>query len=483
MCPQNKTNNHSGTGPLALSFVSTFENYMPEALRPRVIPLFEKLDKALNGDDAEARSLRMALMVFLIRVFNAAIAFISQVLLARWMGSFDYGIFVAVWAALISMSNIAALGMPTASVRFIAKYREEADHERLWGFFYTGIGLPFCLSILVMIAGIIGIVNFPDLINPYYLMPIYIAILCLPVGVVVDVAETAGRPFNWVSVSFLPSYVFRPILILLAISVCVLFGIEANATVAMWCGFIAINIVGITQIAALFRKMRNTVPDAKPKFEVPYWLKMSLPIFLLEGFFNLQSSADVLLVSILTNPESAGIYYAAAKILALVHFAGFAVRTAVAHNFSAYHTAGNMAGLGIHLRHAIKMSFIPTFAFALFLVIFGKYLLMLFGDEFISGSNVIWILAIGIIIRSMVGPAEAILVMTGHQKTCALVYATSLTTNICLNLILIPQFGIQGAAVATACATICESAALYYFVRKRLNLDSFIIKTFSPKSD
>ena len=147
-------------------------------------------------------------------------------------------------------------------------------------------------------------------------MPIYIAILCLPVGVVVDVAETAGRPFNWVSVSFLPSYVFRPILILLAISVCVMFGIEANATIAMWCGFFALNVVGILHIAALFKKMRGAVPETKPKYEVSYWIKMALPIFLLEGFFNLQSSADVLLVSFLTNPESAGIYFAAAKILA-----------------------------------------------------------------------------------------------------------------------------------------------------------------------
>ena len=136
------------------------------AVRPRVMPYLEKLDLALNGNNAEARSLRMALMIFLIRVFNAGIAFVSQVLLARWMGGFDYGIFVAVWAALISMSNIAALGMPTASVRFIAKYREEKDHARLWGFFYAGIGLPFCLSVLVMLVAIATIVNFPGWLIP-----------------------------------------------------------------------------------------------------------------------------------------------------------------------------------------------------------------------------------------------------------------------------------------------------------------------------
>ncbi len=468
---------------MTINLASALGNRTPAALRPQVLPYLEKLDLAFNGDSAEARSLRMALMIFVIRVFNAAIAFVSQVLLARWMGGFDYGIFVAVWAALISMSNIAALGMPTASVRFIAKYREENDHARLWGFFYTGIGLPFCLSIVVMLGAIIAIVNFPGMVNPYYLMPIYIAIMCLPIGVVIDIAETAGRPFNWVSVSFLPSYVFRPVLILLAISVCVLLGIEANATVAMWCGFFALNVVGILHIAALFKKMRGAVPGATPKYEISHWVKMALPIFLLEGFFNLQSSADVLLVSFLTNPESTGVYFAAVKILALVHFAGFAVRTAVAHNFSAYHTAGDMAGLGNHLRHAIKMSFIPTFAFALLMVFFGKYMLLLFGDDFVGGANVIWILAIGIIIRSMVGPAEAILVMTGHQTTCAIIYASSLTTNICLNLILIPQYGIQGAAIATACATIFESAALYYFVRLKLNLDSFIVKTFTSGKD
>ena len=52
--------------------------------------------------------------------------------------------------------------------------------------------------------------------------------------------------------------------------------------------------------------------------------------------------------------------------------------------------------------------------------------------------------------RAAVGPAESVLTMSGNQNVCAGVYALTLALNIALSVVLIPMYGLWGAAIATA---------------------------------
>jgi O-antigen/teichoic acid export membrane protein len=60
--------------------------------------------------------------------------------------------------------------------------------------------------------------------------------------------------------------------------------------------------------------------------------------------------------------------------------------------------------------------------------------------------------------RSAMGPAEYLLNMLGEQKICATVLFGAALANIALNFILVPRFGLVGAASATAMSL--TSAAL-----------------------
>ncbi|MFQ5626838.1 MAG: oligosaccharide flippase family protein, partial [Methyloligellaceae bacterium] len=94
--------------------------------RPAIMPA--ALDRLLGmlpgaaGDNAATQ--RAALFAFAIRVVSAGIAFFSQVLLARWMGSFEYGIFVFVWVWVLILGGFAPLGLSTSCMRFVPEYRE-----------------------------------------------------------------------------------------------------------------------------------------------------------------------------------------------------------------------------------------------------------------------------------------------------------------------------------------------------------------------
>jgi O-antigen/teichoic acid export membrane protein len=85
-----------------------------------------------------------------------------------------------------------------------------------------------------------------------------------------------------------------------------------------------------------------------------------------------------------------------------------------------------------------------------------------------------FILAAGLLARAAIGPIERLLNMLGEQRICALVYALAFGVNIGLCVVLIPHFGMAGAAIATACALMIESILLFWVTRNRLGFHVFI---------
>ena len=106
----------------------------------------------------------------------------------------------------------------------------------------------------------------------------------------------------------------------------------------------------------------------------------------------------------------------------------------------------------------------------------------LFGADFTSGYVVMFILAIGMLARAAVGPAERLLNMLGERKQCATVYAIAFAINLGLCTLLIPHIGIEGAGLATSSALVVESILLYLIAKRRLGYHVFIMGDSSASS-
>jgi O-antigen/teichoic acid export membrane protein len=108
------------------------------------------------------------------------------------------------------------------------------------------------------------------------------------------------------------------------------------------------------------------------------------------------------------------------------------------------------------------------------LLVFGKPLLRMFGHHFVSGYYLMFIIAVGLLARASVGPAERLLNMLGERSSCALIYAGAFAINLVLCFALIPRMGIAGAAAAGAIALVCESLSLFVVAKMRLGLHCFV---------
>lgn len=469
---------------MLISIIERVEGWVPQGIRRRYAslldPLFAQAVAIADARDDRTLTQRTALFAFSIRMVSALIAYFSQILLARWMGTYEYGIFVVVWVGVVILGGIASLGFPSAVVRLIPEYRSKRDNARLRGVLLVSRLWSVSMATAIAIIGIAGVYLFQDALKSYYIFPFYLGAICLPMLALAEVQDGVARAFDWPSIALSPTFLMRPVLVLLFMAGAVVIGFDINATTALSATIVATWAASTWQLMLLGKKLKNAVPTGPVKIQSMTWIAIALPIFMVEGFFNLLTNVDILLVGHFMSPEQTGVYFATVKTLALVHFVYFAVKAGAAHRFSQYNTSGDRSRYESFIHDTLRWTFWPSLAMCAMLLLTGKYLLMLFGPEFTAGYPLLFILVIGLVARAAVGPAESVLTMSGEQKICAAVYALTLAINIALNLTLIPVYGLMGAAIATTIALIFEATALYATVLRRLGIHMFIIPRKQP---
>ena len=118
-------------------------------------------DMAVGTSDA-AIDRRSSLVAFIIRVLSALIAFGSQVFLARWMGVYEYGVFVWVWVAVVLMGSVICLGFPSTVVKFLPQYRQSGDLDAARGVPFTNKVFSLSVATIVAASGIAALFILKD---------------------------------------------------------------------------------------------------------------------------------------------------------------------------------------------------------------------------------------------------------------------------------------------------------------------------------
>ncbi|OWV86473.1 multi antimicrobial extrusion protein MatE [Rhizobium sp. R635] len=456
-----------------MAVIETAEKMLPAGLRPiggRTLRMFAAV---LTERGEKAAAQRMALTAFSIRILSAALAFISQIVLARLMGEYEYGIFVFVWVLVVVFGDLSCLGFHTAIIRFLPQYKAAGAFDEIRGL--TGTARIFALlsGTMVLAAGMLGLHFFGDMIEIYYLVPIFLGLLAMPMIALGDILEGTSRANHWPVMALGPVYIIRPILIIAFMLVAIATGAEHTAVTAMQAALAATFVTALGQYGATLYRLRRHYDAGPRKVDFLTWFSVAFPIFLIEGVSFLLTNSDVVVVGIFLEPHDVAIYFAAAKTMALVHFINFSVKAASGPRFSSIIAEGDHAQLAVAATDAARWTFWPALGVGLVVLAAGHLLLSLFGGAFTSGYLVMAILLAGILAKSLVGPAETLLMMAGKQNLCVALYAGALAANVGLNLALIPHYGIEGTAIATASAMAVEAILLHVAVRRALGIILF----------
>jgi O-antigen/teichoic acid export membrane protein len=432
------------------------------------------------GEGVRGEARNNAIIAFSVRVASAGLLYLMQIALARWMDDFEYGIFVLTWTWILVLGGLSHLGLGLAMIRLLPEYRETGQLELARGLSRGGRVLAVLVSSAVAALGLCGLLWLGARVESHFVWPAYLALVCLPMVALSEVQDGIGRSHGWMWVALLPNYVLRPFLILLAMIVAHGIGLPMVAATAVGAAIAATWIAAILQLVLLSRRVPSVIATGARRYDLRGWLGTSLPLLTVAAAELAMQNSDVLALSHFASPADVAIYFAAAKSMSLALFVQYAVGSAVANGLSALKARGDREGLAAHVRDAVRWTFWPSLAIASSILILGRPLLSLFGPNFVAGFPVMAILAVGILCKASMGPAEFMLNMMGQHKRCAGAVITAAACNIALQLVLVPRYGAHGAATATASAMFVSAMLQWTIARRRLGIDISIWANSRP---
>src|SRR5262245_16075313 len=235
--------------------------------------------------DGSDRSLaqKVAGGAFLIRVLSAAVIYLSQILLARWMGSFEFGIYVYVWTLMLMIGDLADMGLAPAAQRFIPEYTRRKAHDLLRGYLSRTRWLAVGSAAAIAVAGVVLIRCVKPYMADYLVVPLSLALVALPFYAIMQIQDSIARSYNWIHIALLPPYVIRHVVMLAVVGAAWLFSFPANAETAMFAVGVALALTAIGQTLILNRRLAKVVEPGPRTYDTGTWLAVSLPLLLVEG--------------------------------------------------------------------------------------------------------------------------------------------------------------------------------------------------------
>lgn len=393
--------------------------------------------------------LRGALTGISVRIAAAFVGLGLQILLARFMALGDYGVYVILWTWVSVVGQVGVLGFYDSAARFIPRYGRRDKPAHLAGYLATGFHAVLLGSGLLAAAALAFLFLLPDLVDPAFLLPIGVLALGFPVLSLETYLTGIARGFGWYALSTIPGFILRPVLIMLGVGIAELAGLTLNAVTVLSLVVLASVLVLVVQALLLRARLpKSPSPPTKAPGRRRFWLLASvlmMPAMTAEELFVW---IDVLILGFLVPPDQASLYFAAQRSLSLAAFVQYGFMLVAARGFSLSLASADRAGLQARITRSTNATFWLTIPSVALTLVAGYPLLHLFGEAFVSAYPCLVLLGLAYVIRAATGQAAELLVVQGRYRLSLAIVSISVAACLGLMLLLVPLYGITGAASA-----------------------------------
>lgn len=434
------------------------------------------LRAGIKGGDIRGTITRGAFGALATNIAGAGLAFGLHILLSRMVGLQGYGVYVYVftWVSIVALG--AKLGLDTGLVRFLPALAVKRDWPRMNGLLRqsTRISLAVAATLSGLIA--LGIGWFGSGLQTELRQTLWVGCLLLPVLVMTQMRQAALRGLKRASYAEVPDRVLRPLgMAAILLVTWAIFDRRIGAVGAMAAHLAALAAALAVAQLWLVRALPPSVQGAQPSYQTRSWLATSLPLVVVSASYLILGQIDILMLGAWMGPAEAGIYAAATRISAFVALALAAINAIAAPVISQLYTAQRMTAL----QHVMTLTARVNLAFALVvtivLIAVGDWILGLFGTEFARGYDALVILVGGQLFNALTGSVGILMTMAGRGRQAARIMVLGVAVNIVLNTVLIPLWGLVGAATATAATMVLWNLLMYLDARRTLNMDTAAI--------
>ena len=418
---------------------------------------------------------RSAIVAFGVRVVSAGLLYLTQIVLARWMGASEFGTYVLAWTWVLVLGGLSHLGLAMATIRLLPEYAETGRHGLARGLRQGGRRVALGVGTLVACAGLLVIHLLGGKLEAGTARAVSLALACVPFYALTDLQDGIGRSRGYMVAALVPPYILRPLVLLLVMIGGHEMGLTMSAVTAAGAA-VAATVSAVLIQGWLVRGDAARSRRGAAGLRLPHLARhLGATARPLRGRAR---DAERRRAAVVDAPARRR----GRHVLRCRQDDGAGdvrpLRCRQRGGASLLRLEGARAtrlACALAIRDAVRWTFLPSLAAAVAILALGKPLLWLFSPEFTSAWPVMSILVAGYLARASVGPAEFLLNMLGQQAVVAKVAVGAAMLNVALNLLLVPTHGMLGAAVANACALMVAAAAYAYVARRRLGFDIFVL--------
>jgi O-antigen/teichoic acid export membrane protein len=438
--------------------------------------LFASTAERLAGGALRHRLARVSIFSLALKAIGTVLVFVLSVVLARTLGPSQYGVYEYVIAWVMLLLVPAAFGLDKLAVRQLSAAAARGDWAAARGFLRWSVAVVLGFAILsggvaagVAWLGAGGVVSAP-------LLAFWLGCLVVPLSALTIVWESSLRGLQRVIEGQLPIMIVRPLVVITLVLVAFhAVGLPRTAVTALGAFLAGAVVAAVLAFVLLRRRLPPELRRAAPVAHGAAWFGAALPMMVMTALYTANSRIGTILVGSITGAEAAGVYALAARGADLVIFTLVAVNTALSPTFAGLWAAGDREQLQRVVTRSARLIFVLGFPLAAGLFAFGATFLLIFGESFVVGTDVLRVLLVGQVINVAMGSVGVLLVMADRERLAMLGFAAGVATNLALALVLIPPFGALGAAWAATASMVVWNVVLWYLTLRSLGVHATVL--------
>ena len=423
---------------------------------------------------------------FFLRFGGLAVGYLLTLLIANLFGANGLGDYVLAITILRLFTLLAKLGLDTTSIRFIAAFASQDKWTSIFRFRKQVISILSISSIVASLLMYFLSEPIADLINANYKYIQLNAFFVLPMAFFMLHYESLRGLKRIAAFSFF--YMMAQGLFTI-VSVLIIHQFTTSLNVPIYAYLVSVFIVSILSFLSFkysLKKSSEGMESAEKELRsYSEILKISVPLMFAQSVQFIMAWTDKLMLGAIdtpnvslgltTNSSEVGIYHTAFKLSMFAAVALMSINSIASPKFAEMYASKNKEGLKKIVHQSTKMIFWVTLPLVVIFFSIPDFLLGLFGEEFKIGMFAFILLSCGKMISAFSGSVGNILQMTGNQNILARILFLGAIINVLLNLILIPNYGINGAAIASTISTVFWNITMVFAVKKKLGFYSFYL--------
>lgn len=377
---------------------------------------------------------------------NGMLGAVVAALLARKLGVEEYGIYTLIISMIVLLTDVSDFGFNSSVIRFGSESVAEGNREKLKAVVAIVTRWKLIAGALVLLASllflntIVGYVfhHVDERIAAYFRLSLIAVALGILSGVFVPIYH-AHRTFR----SYAAIFTVRGLTKLMLMLVAILALSSPSVQMLVWIEVASIGVyLFLLYTFSPFKELSLGVREPALEREM---LGFNKWISLYQAIALIGARLDLAFVGGLSDAHALGLYGAASKVSGLMSVAASSYMTVLLPDMS---SSPSPESLRRKRRNAFVVVGLMAVGVLLVMLLADPLVRMLFGDEFAGAGSVLRILCVGLLLTIAAYPINASLFAMNRSAIFPVMSALSVPAFVGGNLLLVPRFGADGAAMA-----------------------------------